>query len=383
MNRFFKTFAVAAAGLAIVSLSPAPAWAACPGAFQMTQCANQGGGLQLAPSATQVGGTFWMVGQGLDVIGPGDTTAGFGNDAGGLAAFPIPVAEFDPNRTWLTDFASDTGGVPGLVCISWDWVNPGSDGCGDATTGAVLAAVLRDNQGNFAVMQVAGTGSFDFDNINNGGPGPAFPGFCSTCGVTLRKGVTVTSATDLGTTVGVTVAALNLLPGQTLYDDAGGSRALPGTVRLIERFGGVDTVKSAGPGGTTVTVAADSNVCWELVDAGYHVTLGCRAIGGNTPSQNVINGTAGFAKGGAKFSWDVTAQFDVLGFNIYQKNVSKGVDRKINDTLIGLSGDNDATAESYNYVAPRSDLRAWKGGFEIELVRQNGETSRAPVTLKR
>jgi hypothetical protein len=315
------------------------------------------------------------VGAGLDVTGPGGTEPGFGADAGLSAGLYTPP--LDQGAAWVTDFG---GVIPGIICVAWDWQNPLQDGCGDGFVGGAMAVAMRDGAGNFAIMQVApGGGFYDFDTINNGIAGPT--GGALNNGVALHKAVTVSSASDLGSTVSVTVAPLNLAPGFALYDDQGGSRPLPGTVRLRGRQGGLTNTLSTGPGGGVATVDADTDVCWELVDAGYTVTLGCRSIGGNTPSQNVINGKAGFAKGGAAFTWDVTAQFDVLGFNIYQKNVTKGTDRKINDGLISLSGDNDATAESYRYLASRSDLRAWKGGFEIELVRQNGETSRSPVTI--
>lgn len=371
MNKFFRVVAVAAAGVAVALLAPTSTWAACPGAVGIYQCVFSSGGVQADPANTGVGGTFWVPGQGLDAIGPGDTTGGFGNDGGQLAGFPIPV----DGSSFITDFG--IGG--GILCLAWDWFSFGSDGC--AAPGAVTAAVLRDSSGNFAVMQVGDSGGlYDFDSINNGGT--SWQGGIGN-GVTLAKAMTISSSSDLGGTVDVTVAPLNLDPGVTVFDDQGGARGVPGTARLRGRQGGLDATVANGNAGGTFNVDADSTLCWELVDGGYSVTLGCREIGGNTPSQNVINGKAGFAKGGATFSWDVTAQFDVLGFNIYQKNVTKGSERKINDGLIPISGDNDATAEAYSYVAPRSDLRAWKGGFEIELVRQNGETSRAPVSIVR
>jgi hypothetical protein len=372
MNKFFKVVAVVAAGVALACLAPTQIWAACPGSVPFTSCQSAGGGTVRTPAGNGVGGTYWIAGTGLDAQNPlGDTAPGFGNDAGTSAGFPLPL----DGSMWLLDF-----GIPELACMNWDWQNPTQDGCGDGTAVTPMVVVMRDDGGKFAIMQVSPAGTaYDFDTINNGIPAPQ--GGTANNGVVMQKAVRVTSSSDLGTTVGATVAPLNVTQGQTRYDDLGGTRNLPGTVRLRGRQGGVtNTLGAAGAGGT-FNVDADSSICWELVDAGYTVTLGCQAIGGNTPSQNVINGKAGFAKGGAAFSWDVTAQFDVLGFNIYQKNVTKGTDRKINDGLIALSGDNDATAESYNFLAPRSDLRAWKGGFEIELVRQNGETSRAPVTL--
>jgi len=377
MNKFFKMVAVAAAGIAIALLAPASTWAACPGSVIITQCLTLGGGAQADPLNTGVGGTFWIPGQGLDAIGPGDTSGGFGNDAGQLAGFPIPV----DGSSWLTDFGLGSGGtgdLPGFVCFVWDWVSSGSDGC--AVPGSVMAAVLRDSSGGVALMSVGDSGTasgsfYDFDTITNGGTSPQ--GNVGN-GVLLTKALTVASSADLGGTVSVTVAPLNLIS----YDDQGGVRPIPGTPRLRGTVGAVSSVVSNGPGGGSVNVDADTDLCWEIVDGGYSATLGCIRVGGGTPSQNVTNGKASFAKGGANFSWDVTAQFDVLGFNIYQKN-SKGTDRKVNDGLIPVSGDNDATAEAYNYLAPRSDLRAWKGGFEIELVRQNGETSRAPVSIVR
>jgi len=371
MNKFLKVVAIAAAGVALACLASAPTWAACPGSVTVSNCGFGGGTLRPGGNAALVGGSYWIGGQGNNLTGPGGLEPGFGADAGLSAGFPLPI----DGSSWVTDLGAGAD-FPGLVCVNWDWQNPGQDGCGDPGTAAPMVAVLRDDSGNFALMQVAGVANvgYDFDTISNGLPG-ATGGESN--GVSMVKAVSVSSSSDLGGTVDVTVAALNLVS----YDDLGGNRALPGTVRLRGRVGAVDTTLSSGPGGATVNVDADSDLCWELVDGSYTVLLGCRSIGGNTPSQNVINGKAGFEKGGAAFTWDVTAQFDVLGFNIYQKNVTKGTDRKVNDGLIGLSGDNDATAESYKYVASRSDLRAWKGGFDIELVRQNGETSRAPVTL--
>lgn len=379
MNRFLKVFAVAAAGFAVAWLAPAQTWAACPGNVTFGSCLNACGGVNVAPGTTAMGGSFWIVGAGNSLTGPGDLTPGFGTDAGGLGVFPVPISP-NSGESWLTDFVT-TDISAGYMCINWDWASSGSDGCADPIASTPMAAVVRDNLGNFAIMQVRSDGgaNYDFDTMNNGGSG----GLCGGVGnvANLNKAVHVQNSSDLGATVQVEILALNLVGGVTTYDDQGGARPLPGTARLRGTVGGLDTVVANGPGTAIVNVDADSDVCWELVDGAYSVTLGCRSIGGNTPSQNVVNGKAGFAKGGAAFTWDVTAQFDVLGFNIYQKNVSKGNERQINDGMIPVSGDNDATAESYKYVAPRSDLRAWKGGFEIELVRQNGETSRSPVTI--
>jgi len=365
MNRYLKVFAVAAAGFAIALLAPAQTWAACPGGVSFQSCLFGGGGA-IAPGALGFGGTYWIAGQGLDVIGTGAAgDSGFGNDAGQLAGFPVAL----DGTAFVTDFGS--GGA--FYCLNWDWASFGSDGCANGTD--TMVAVLRDDQNRFALMQVAGSGAnYDFDLITNGTTGPN-GGLVN--GVPLGRAVHAVSSGDLGLSVQVNVAPLSIVS----YDDQGGVRPLPGTPRLRGRVGAVSTVVANGAGGGSVSVDADSDLCWELVDAGYSATLGCLTVGGNTPSQNVVNGKAGFAKGGASFSWDVTAQFDVLGFNVYQKNVTKGSERKINDGLIGISGENDATAESYKYVVPRSDLRAWKGGFEIELVRSNGETSRAPVTI--
>jgi len=374
MNKFLKVVAVAAAGLAAALLVPAQAWAACPGGVGISSCLTAGGGA-VAPGAVGFGGTYWIPGAGLDVIGfvadplvGGGTNDGgiYGTDAGTNAGFPLALS---PGLSFVTDY--DSGGA--FFCLAWDWGSFGSDGCANGTD--AMTVVLRDDQNRFALMQVAGSGAlYDFDSITNGITGPQGG---TGNGVPLGRAVHAVSAGDLGLSVQVDVAPLTIVS----YDDQGGIRAVPGTPRLRGLVGAVSTVVATGAGGGSVSVDADSDLCWELVDAGYTATLGCLRVGGDTPSQNVINGKAGFAKGGASFSWDVTAQFDVLGFNIYQKNVSKGNERQINDGLIPISGDNDATAESYKYLAPRSDLRAWKGGFEIELVRQNGETSRSPVTI--
>lgn len=370
MNRFLKVIAVAAAGFAVAWLAPAQTWAGCPAGVPINTFS---GGFVMGeapvgvPFAGSVGGTFWISGQGNDLTGPGDTTPGFGNDAGGLAGFPLDPTPF---VGWLVDFIGDNSSRAAF----WDFGSSGSDGCGDGVAGPPLVVVARDDQNRFALMQVPpnGAAQYDFDTLTNGVPSPN-----GGIGAPMGRAVHATSSSDLGSTVQVTVGPL-AIPS---YDDQGGARAIPGTPRLRGRVGGVSSVVANGGGGGVVAVDADTDLCWELVDGSYTVTLGCLTVGGNTPSQNVVNGKAGFAKGGAAFTWDVTAQFDVLGFNVYQKNVTKGSERKINDGLIPISGENDATAESYKYVAPRSDLRAWKGGFEIELVRSNGETSRAPVTI--
>ena len=74
--------------------------------------------------------------------------------------------------------------------------------------------------------------------------------------------------------------------------------------------------------------------------------------------------------------------FDVLGFNVIQTNATKNTETKVNDSLIPISGMNDAQAASYEFSAGRKDLKATRGGFEIELVRTNGETSRTPAPLR-
>jgi len=366
MNRFLKVIAVVAAGFAVAWLAPVQTWAGCPASVPIN---NSSGGFILGPGTVDVGGTFWIAGAGNDLTGPGDTTPGFGNDAGGLAGFPV-----DPNfgTGWLVDFFLDNASR----AFYWDFGSSGSDGCGDGVVGGALVVVARDDRNNFALMQVApsGAATYEFDTVNNGVPSPLGG---TNSGAPMGRAVHAVSSSDLGASVQVSVAPLAI----TSYDDQGGARPIPGTPRLRGSVGSVSTVVANGAGGGVVAVDADSDLCWELVDGSYTATLGCVRVGGNTPSQNVVNGKAGFAKGGASFTWDVTAQFDVLGFNIYQKNVTKGSERKINDGLIGVSGENDASAESYKYLVPRNDLRAWKGGFEIELVRQNGETSRAPVTI--
>lgn len=398
MKRFFKAIAVAAAGVAVALAAPVSAWAACPGNVPFSQA---GGGIFVPAGSVDVGGTFWIAGGGIDAVGPGDTTGGFGNDAGSLAGIPVnPV--FGGGGDWMVDFIGDNT----TRLIFWDWASSGSDGCGNGLGACVggsnpgtactvggtdclgggscslagrpaMVVVARDDHNNFAVMQVApsGAASYDFDTINNGGDSP-FGGVGN--GVTLGRAVKVNSSADVAGKVQLNVAALVLKN----YDDLSGARAVPGTPRLKGVLNGAP-VTVAGGGGGAITVDPESNLCWELVDAGYTATLGCVRVGTSNASQNLANGKADFSKGGAHFSWDVTAQFDVLGFNIYQKDATKGTERKVNATLIPLSGENDATPESYTYTAARRDLRAVKGGFQIELVRQNGETIRGSVQVTR
>src|SRR5262245_6136914 len=118
MKRVFKAFAVAVAGIAVALLAPAGAWAACPGSVQITHCAS--GVVLTAPlrgdgvTPNAAGGTWWMVGTGNDATGPGDTSPGFGDDAGALAGFPQDPTPFN---TWLLDFIGDNT----TRCIFWDW----------------------------------------------------------------------------------------------------------------------------------------------------------------------------------------------------------------------------------------------------------------------
>lgn len=370
MKRVLKAFAVAAAGLAVAFLAPAAAWAACPGSVFINQCLAGGGIINPDPLGTaDYGGTWWLAGLGLDAIGPGDGTPGFGTDAGQLAGYPI-TSTFD---LWLPDFNGDNT----VRCMFWDWVSFGSDGCADGV--APMFAAIRNSSNQFVLMSVGGAfQTYDFDFVNNGITGP-FGGTGN--GIVPGRAVHAISSSDLGATVQVNVAALNLTPGQTVFDDMGGARALPGTARLRGRQGGLDQTVSPGGGGGMVTVDADSNLCWELVDVGYTVTLGCIPVGGDTPSQNVVNAKGRIEQGKAVFSWDVTAQFDVLSFNIIQTDVTKGRERVV--TSVGISGQNDATDESYRVAVGRSDIKAARSGFELELVRLNGEKSRTPITLER
>jgi len=318
MNRFLKVIAVAAAGFAVACLVPVQTWAGCPAGVPISSTT---GGFVMAPGAVDAGGTWWITTQGNDATGPGDTTPGFGNDAGSLAGFPQTPVFPD---SWLVDFLADNS----TRAFFWDFGSSGSDGCGDGVAGPPLVVVARDDQNNFALMQVAPSGfaSYDFDTVTNGVASP----LGGNNGAPMARAVHAVSSSDLGASVQVTVAALNI----PSYDDQGGLRPIPGTPRLRGSVGSVSTVVANGAGGGSVSVDADSDLCWELVDGAYTATLGCLRVGGNTPSQNVVNGKAGFAKGGAAFTWDVTAQFDVLGFNVYQKNVTKGSERKINDGLI-------------------------------------------------
>jgi hypothetical protein len=294
------------------------------------------------------------------VQGQGDPAPLTGIDTGILTG-----AAADLN--WIQDF-----GFGVTRCIGIDWQNAGVDGC--PTTTAPLWVVVSDSHNNAMVASVAGFTninlgiSYDLGTISNGVPGDFGPG------TNPGRAVHVVSASTAGSLVNVTVSPLSI---PQFFDT---SRPLPGT-RLRYRNAGLDATVSGSTGGT-VPVDKDSRVCWDIVDGGFTAELGCVLIGGLTPSQNVLNAATSIGKGKLSFSWDVSAQFDVLGFNIIQKNASKGTERTVNSTLIPINGMNDAQAASYNFSAGRNELQATRGGFEIELVRTNGETSRTPAPLK-
>jgi hypothetical protein len=163
MNRFLKMFAVAAAGFAVAWLAPAQTWAACPGSVSFGSCLNACGGMNTAPGATAWGGSFWIPGAGNDLVGPGDQTPGFGTDAGSLGVFPVPISPTG-GESWLTDFVTTDVSL-GYLCFGWDWSSFGSDGCADPATTTPMAAVVRDNLGNFAIMQVRSDGGTNYDFV--------------------------------------------------------------------------------------------------------------------------------------------------------------------------------------------------------------------------
>jgi hypothetical protein len=313
--------------------------------------------------ALPLSGVFWMQ-------GAGDPANDAGIDSGiysGLAA----------DNQWLPDL-----GIPGHRCLAWDWSSAGTDGC---PTGAPVWAIVSDNANRSMVVSAAGAGAapvwtYDFSLTTNGPPAPIFGG--ATNGLQLGRAVHVSNSSTAAGDVTLNVAALAV----PKYDETGaspgspGNRPYPGTVQL-RGVNGAPVVQT-GEGAKVIAVDQDSVLCWEIADGALTVPLGCVRVGGNTPSQNVLNAKASIGRGQLNFSWDVSAQFDVLGFNVIQKNATKNTESKVNDSLIPISGMNDAQAASYSFSAGRKDVKATRGGFEIELVRTNGETSRTPAPLR-
>lgn len=346
-------------GVAVAALLlPANAFANCapPADADITVCAG-GGEVLFAPDTQTLQGTFWM--------------AGAGNAADDVGIDSGIFSGAGADGQWLNDFS-----IPGSRCLEWDWSSAGTDGC---PTGAPVFVVVRGSANTAMAVSANGNGVapvwiYDFSFTTNGGPAPNFGG--STNGLSLGRAVHVSNSSTAGGDVNVDVAALTI----PIYDELGGTRPLPGTVQLRGTNGG--PVVLAGAGAKSIAVDQDSDLCWENVDTnGFTVPLGCVRVGGLTPSQNVLNAKVTLGRGQLVFTWDVSAQFDVLGFNIIQKNATKNTERKVNDSLIPINGMNDAQAADYRFTAGRKDLQAVRGGFEIELVRTNGETSRTPAPL--
>jgi hypothetical protein len=349
-------------GVAVAALIfPANAFANCapPASAGLTLCAGGGEIIYDAATAGALSGTFWMQGAGNPAIDTG-IDSGIFTGAGA-------------DGQWLNDF-----GIPNSRCTEWDWGSAGTDGCPDGTT--PVWAVVTDSANRSIVMSRAGDATqsptnYDFSFINNGGAAPNFGG--SANGLTLGRAVSVTSSSTAGSLVTLNIAALAV----PKFDELNGTRPYPGTQRVSGLSGGLP-VSQSGTGAHSLAVDKDSNVCWEIVDGALTVQLGCVRVGGLTPSQNVLNAKASIGRGQLNFSWEVSAQFDVLGFNVIQKNATKNTERKVNDSLIPINGMNDAQAAQYHFSATRKDLQATRGGFEIELVRTNGETSRTPAPLR-
>jgi hypothetical protein len=348
-----RTVAILAAGLALAPLAPGSARAACATSVPFGQCVIGGGAIILRDAASPTGGTFWVPGSGADALGPGDTAPGFGDDAGLLAGFPLPS---DPYLSFLGDFLGDGA----TRCLYWDWSSPGSDGCADGVT-EPMAVVVREGRNNLALLQVGPRdGTYDFDAITNGGPSP-FGGEFN--GVTTSPAV---HAFPIGGrppyTLLMSVEPLAIVS----YDDQGGAREVPGTPRLTGLRQGARQVVAEGGGSATVEVDAESDLCWELADGPYSVLLGCEVVPRHPP-QHVLNARASIVDGQVIFTWEVSAQVDVLGFNIVQRNESGDWAQFVNQTLIPRSGANDWAPASYRYVARWRDLRARRSFFEINL----------------
>jgi hypothetical protein len=367
MKKVARFLAGALGVVGVAMLLPANVFAVCPPTANQTidQCSAGGEVLYNSADAGQLSGTFWIQGLGNDALD-------VGVDAGKWAGAPGIPGTSGADGNWLADFA-----VPDSRCISWDWGSGGTDGCPDG--GGVLWVVVSDGANRSFIASVSGgspnaTRIYDFGAINNGAPAPNFGG--ATNGTPLGRSVHVTNSATAAGDVTLNVAALTV----PHFDEVNGARALPGTVRLRGFNGG--PVIQTGSGTHSIAVDQDSDLCWEIVDGSFTVPLGCVRVGGLTPSQNVLNAKAAIGRGQLNFSWEVSAQFDVLGFNVIQKNATKGTERKVNDSLIPINGMNDAQAAQYRFSATRKDLQATRGGFEIELVRTNGETSRTPAPLR-
>jgi len=364
MKRVAMFLAGALGVVAVAMLLPTNVFAVCPPTANQTIDLCSGGGEVVYSSgdAGLLSGKFWVQGLGNDAADTG-ADSGIYSDAA-----------FDGNfgEAPLGDL-----GIPDSRCLGWDWGSSGTDGCPDGSTRVWVVVSDRANRG--FVASAAGFGApsatwiFDFSFVDNGVPAPNFGG--SANGLQLGRAVHVNSSSTTAGIVTVDVAALGI-PNY----GAGGGASLPGTVRLRGQNAG--DVIQAGAGAHSIGVQEDSDLCWEIVDGSLTATLGCVHVGGLTPSQNLQNAKASLGRGQMNFSWEVSAQFDVLGFNVIQKNATKNTEQKVNDALIPIKGMNDAQAASYSFSAGRKDLKATRGGFEIEMVRLNGETSRTPAPLR-
>lgn len=356
------TFLAGAVSVVLVAmLLPASVFANCPnfGQVQVLQCYSGDTDFPQDVSASPLFGTAWIQGAG----NPAQFT---GIDTGPDNATGLGGSQADFN--WIQDIAGD----PQTRCIVVDWGDARMDGCPTSSSTPVWV-VVSDSFNHAMAVSVLPTVTpegllFDLATVSNGTSG------IFGVGLAVGRAVHVDTASTSVSSVSVNVAALSL----PVYSETG-SRTLPG-VQLRGKNSGLDTIQ-AGSGAHSIVVDKDSDLCWDVVDAGFTAPLGCVRIGGLTPSQNLQNAKATLGKGQVNFSWDVSAQFDVLGFNIIQKNATKGTERAVNSTLIPISGMNDAQAASYKFSAGRNDLQATRGGFEIEMVRTNGETSRTPVPL--
>lgn len=361
------TFLAGVVGVAGVALLlPANVFAVCPPTANQTFDLCSGGG-EITYSSADAGfldGKFWIQGQGTDTLGTGiDSGAWTGHPSTGTSG---------ADGNWITDF-----GLPDSRCLGFDWGSAGTDGCPDGS--GVLWVTVFDGKNRGFMASVDGglanaTRIYDFSAIINGGVSPNFGS--TTAGLTLGRAVSVATSSTISGKVSLNVSAL----AQPNYSETG-SRTRPGTVRLHGINNALDVLQT-GSGAQSILVDPNTDVCWETLDGGIVGVLGCVHTGGLTPSQNVQNAKVTPGRGELIFSWEVSAQFDVLGFNVIQKNVSKNTERTVNDTLIPINGQNDAQAASYNFSAGRKDLQATRGGFEIELVRTNGETSRTPAPLR-
>jgi len=364
MKKVATVLAGALSVMLVAMLLPANVFANCPnlGQVQVLQCFGGQTDFPVDETGQTLFGTMWV--QGL-----GNAAALTGTDTGpATAGVGLSGDQAGIDGGWIVDYGVDAQ----VRCIVLDWNDARVDGC--PTGSAPLWVVVSDSSNNAMAASVScldnGVGGLNCDlaTISNGVGGVFGPG------TQLGRAVQVSSASTSGNVVTVNVAPLNV----PIYGDT--VRPLPG-VQLRGTSGGSPLVQTGATGGS-IGVDKDSDLCWDIVDGAFTATLGCVRVGGLTPSQNVLNAATALGKGKLNFSWEVSAQFDVLGFNVIQKNAAKGTERTVNSALIPINGMNDAQAAKYNFSAGRNELQATRGGFEIEMVRINGETSRTPAPIK-